>query len=410
MKNLFSFCILWMLAACGSNSQKAKEDDSSSKEDGLVRKETVLPILDLQKEYPKKEIILQDLAEVEYIPFETNDSVLLSNFTISLIGDTLITHDKSANILFFNKEGKLLRSFNRRGGSGEEYMDEYLDIVCDTIANELFILDRGAFRIQVYDLKGGYKRTLKLPYEKIQFASVIFEYDKDFLFAENILDADQRDEAPQKNKKPYYKISKKDGKLISLPFISKERIRDRVKFNVGDNYIAATFHIPPVARLGSDILIADYSWDTVYTYRNDHLTPVAVRQNYVSKSNFPIIATIDMMSDRYLLWYALEKNVDRETLAAPDGIKYLSDRFTGESWQIDITNSDGVSAEDARKLRIRISGNLPRLPRGYVLQPYPADFLMELNEAGKLKGKLKAIASTLSEEDNPVLMIAKFKE
>ncbi|MEG2856953.1 MAG: 6-bladed beta-propeller, partial [Bacteroides sp.] len=54
--------------------------------------------------------------------------------------------------------------------------------------------------------------------------------------------------------------------------------------------------------------------------------------------------------------------------------------------------------------------NLHVLPRGYVLQAYPADFLMELNEAGKLKGKLKTIASKLSEEDNPVLMIAKFKE
>ncbi|MEG0454545.1 MAG: 6-bladed beta-propeller [Bacteroides sp.] len=385
MKNLFLFFILWIVVACGSNSQKAKEDDSSSKEDRLVRKETVLPILDLQKEYPKKDIILQDLAEVEYVPLETNDSALLGNFPILLIGDTLITNDKSANILFFNKEGKFLRSFNRKGASGEEYTTEYLDVICDAIAGEIFILDRFAYRIQVYDSKGGYKRTLKLPFEKIQFASVIFEYDKDFLFAENVSGTDQRDKAPQKNKRPYYKISKKDGKLISLPFTSKERIRDCVNFNVGDNYIGATFHIPPVARLGSDILIADYSWDTVYTYRNDHLTPIAVRQNYVSESNFPIIATIDMMSDRYLLWYALEKNVDRETLAAPDGIKYLSDRFTGESFQVKITNSDGVSDEDSRKMSRRLSGNLHVLPRGYVLQAYPADFLMELNEAGKLK-------------------------
>lgn len=105
MKNLFLFFILWIVVACGSNSQKAKEDDSSSKEDRLVRKETVLPILDLQKEYPKKDIILQDLAEVEYVPLETNDSALLGNFPILLIGDTLITNDKSANILFLIKKG-----------------------------------------------------------------------------------------------------------------------------------------------------------------------------------------------------------------------------------------------------------------------------------------------------------------
>ncbi|MEG1403306.1 6-bladed beta-propeller [Bacteroides sp.] len=409
MKNLFLFFILWIVVACGSNSQKAKEDDSSSKEDRLGGKETVVPVLDLQKEYPKKDIILQDFAEVKYIAFETNDSVLLSDYTMHLIDDVIITHDESENILFFDKEGKFLHSFNRIGGSGEEY-GQYLDVICDTIAKEIFILDRFAFRIQVYDPNGVYKRTLKLPYEKIQFASVIFEYDKDFLFAENILDADQRDEAPPKNKKPYYKISKKDGKLTSLPIISNERIRDRVNFSEGDNFIAAGFLMPPVARFGSDILIADYSWDTVYTYRNDHLTPIAVRQNHVSKSNFPIIATIDMISDRYLLWCAVEKNIDVEALSGPDPIKYLSDRLTGESWQVEITNNDGVSAQDARKIRKRMSGNLHVLPRGYVLQAYPADFLMELNEAGKLKGKLKTIASKLSEEDNPVLMIAKFKE
>ncbi|MEG1008138.1 MAG: 6-bladed beta-propeller, partial [Bacteroides sp.] len=132
MKNLFLFFILWIVVACGSNSQKAKEDDSSSKEDRLVRKETVLPILDLQKEYPKKDIILQDFAEVEYIAFETNDSVLLSDYTMHLIDDVIITHDESENILFFDKEGKFLHSFNRIGGSGEEY-GQYLDVICDTI-------------------------------------------------------------------------------------------------------------------------------------------------------------------------------------------------------------------------------------------------------------------------------------
>ena len=35
--------------------------------------------------------------------------------------------------------------------------------------------------------------------------------------------------------------------------------------------------------------------------------------------------------------------------------------------------------------------------------------LVEANEEGKLKGRLKEIASTLDEEDNPVIMLMKQK-
>ena len=36
--------------------------------------------------------------------------------------------------------------------------------------------------------------------------------------------------------------------------------------------------------------------------------------------------------------------------------------------------------------------------------------LIEANENGELKGKLKEIASTLDEESNPVLMLARYKK
>ena len=40
---------------------------------------------------------------------------------------------------------------------------------------------------------------------------------------------------------------------------------------------------------------------------------------------------------------------------------------------------------------------------------YPADELLTALEEGKLKGKLKEISSTLSEEDNGVVMLLKRK-
>ena len=44
------------------------------------------------------------------------------------------------------------------------------------------------------------------------------------------------------------------------------------------------------------------------------------------------------------------------------------------------------------------------------VQRLEAPDLVEANENGELKGKLKEIASTLDEESNPVLMLARYKK
>ena len=80
--------------------------------------------IDVKKEYPKKDIILNDIAEITYIPLETNDSsVIHPNFEISLSTDTIIVSDRGQSKLFlFNKKGSYLDGFKRSGGqSGEEY-------------------------------------------------------------------------------------------------------------------------------------------------------------------------------------------------------------------------------------------------------------------------------------------------
>ena len=41
---------------------------------------------------------------------------------------------------------------------------------------------------------------------------------------------------------------------------------------------------------------------------------------------------------------------------------------------------------------------------------YEADDLVEALEKGELKGKLKEVAAKLKEEDNPVIMLVKYKK
>lgn len=54
-----------MATACGDASQKS----------------SALPQIDMNADYPEKEICLQDVAEVSYIPLETTDEILLDEGT-----------------------------------------------------------------------------------------------------------------------------------------------------------------------------------------------------------------------------------------------------------------------------------------------------------------------------------------
>jgi hypothetical protein len=85
-----------------------------------------IPMIDLSQEYPERKISLQELGgEIEYIPLETADDVLLDqNAKIVLVSDKHIiisNNDFSGDIFIFGRDGKIISHFNHIGQSGEEY-------------------------------------------------------------------------------------------------------------------------------------------------------------------------------------------------------------------------------------------------------------------------------------------------
>ncbi|MCB5172006.1 DUF4934 domain-containing protein [Bacteroides fragilis] len=76
---------------------------------------TGLPVFDLQGQYPEKEIILQDIADVRYVVLETGDSSLVGTRTILMTDSLLVTVNKKSDVIFFDKSGKYLHSFNHTG-------------------------------------------------------------------------------------------------------------------------------------------------------------------------------------------------------------------------------------------------------------------------------------------------------
>ncbi|MBR5885000.1 MAG: 6-bladed beta-propeller, partial [Bacteroidaceae bacterium] len=160
-----------------------------------------------------------------------------------------------------------------------------------------------------------------------------------------------------------------------------------------------------VANIGGELIISDFALDTVYAYRDERLIPIARKVNWMKNSGKPWLVTLDAITDKYYLWHAIKKTL--KMTAWPDKT-FLQDRYTGECTQIKL--ADKNITDKKYRFRHRASANLFTPPKGSIMQYYPAYRLIELYKEGKLQGELKKIASKLGEDDNPVLMLAKFKE
>lgn len=169
--------LFFVFLSCHNKQKSDKKQTENTTETKIM---AGIPEIDLLKKYPTKEINLQDIAEVTYIPFETNDKSLINAGNLKYIhwqDSTIITYrDKVVHL--FNNSGKFINSFNHQGGGKGEYQ-HIQDMAADFKSGEIYIYDFVIqFRILVYSFNGEYKRTLKLPSD---LALDIFNYDTKFL-------------------------------------------------------------------------------------------------------------------------------------------------------------------------------------------------------------------------------------
>ena len=82
---------------------------------------------------------------------------------------------------------------------------------------------------------------------------------------------------------------------------------------------------------------------------------------------------------------------------------------TGETRDVSFKNKDMKNKAMEDKTVSFLNSLVENRIQNCGIEVYPAHTLIKLNEKGQLTGELKKIASTLNEDDNPVLMMAKFK-
>lgn len=359
-----------------------------------------LPVIDISKSYPKKEIRLQDIADSEYIPLETTDDVLLGNrLALSYVSDKyILIHEPIRGYIFiFNRDGTIYSHFNHKGQSGQEYAwIGDAGVIFDEKNEEIFVCNQS---IQVYTLKGEYKRTLKI--NTVDSDSKVFNIDDEALlvYDDVIIEPGLEDKTM---KDPYRLVSKKDGSLISVlnihfPKRYSTRIAKIEKNSWGGLFLFYTQSM----YYGQDLMIADVSSDTLYQLTpNRKLIPLLTRKPSVHVSEEPrkVWATF-LTTDKFIIIGTILLDFNSVGGKIPF---FMYEFETGE-----VTRVSFFDAEYGTKYWE--PGNSPAIAKNKIASLIQPSSIIDAYEKKRLNGNVDKFIKTLSEDDNPVVRILKFK-
>ncbi len=374
--------LLLVMTSCGS-------DNTST--DGFIT-------VDVTKSSysPKKELVLQDFMDVEYIPLETNDEFVNQGY-VNAIGEKYIivtNYREDGDIFVYDRNGKAIRKINRKGQGGEEYIS-CLKIILDEENEELFINDFLARKIKVYDLEGSFKQKQE---GDTQFYGEIFNYDKDNLICYDECNADI----------PFLLVSKKDGSItreIITPFKEKKLFIQLLRYE-GGTRAAGPGPYSRITPFKGNWILLEPSSDTIYTLMPDcSLRPFIAKTPPVHTLDPEFYLILKLVSDRYYFMESIKNVYDFRKEEGFPKTYFVYDTQEKDFFSYIIYNGDYSYKKELYMVMFT-----PINTKDELWATIDAFELCRDYEKGKLKGKLKDIAAKLGEDDNRVIMLVKPKK
>lgn len=386
--------LLWLFAGCSIDKQPREE----------------FVTIDVTKSYPRKELILQDLFDIEYIPLETTEAFLTSASIQAITSDFLLVKENnrffSGKISFFDRTGKDLRTFDRRGQSGEEYTN-VLGVVVDEMNKELFVNSHLSKKVLVYDFEGNFKRSFNQ--KENCYYDQIEDFDREHLICH---DGSFSLSNPGKKRNSFMLVSKRDGsvKEISIPY-QERKLTVMVQKTGQSNLIASIFNKPQIPYHDGWLLMEPSS-DTIYRYTPDQLIkPFIVRTPSIQSMETEVYLFPGVITDRYYFMQSVKKEYDFAIDRGFPVTNLLYDKQEKATFEYVIYNQDCVNKKPMSLVYdIPVPPVILNTNEIAFMTRLEAPDLVEAYKAGKVKGRLKEIAAGLNEESNPVILLAKYKK
>ena len=361
---------------------------------------TGIPVVDFEKEYPQKDLLVSENADVEYVRLETTDEVLLDGLAglyLSVTDRYIVTNNsKEGRIFVFNRQGKHLYNFMRKGNSGEEFM--YAKKVrVDDKAEEIFVLD-ARNKVLVYTLDGKFKRVLDLP--KDMRADDLWNYDNEWLLSYDNYNLDR--EGLTCAEQPFFLISKKDGQVKRIGVNAKDRIGPRIYFEKNGQRGVMAVSMNYIYKNGDEFVLSELGNDTVFMLKNDEISPLLVRTPGSKDKDVRSMMSVPLKLGDYIEVVEAPKELKMESGKIETKSVYLNLK-TGECFDLNL--KDDVNFVEPSAVR---SSEYVEAPKNHILSMPNTDRLFRWKEEGKLKGKLAEMVDEMKEDDNPILIIYKF--
>lgn len=361
---------------------------------------TGIPVVDFEKEYPQKDLLVSENADVEYVRLETTDEVLLDGLAglyLSVTDRYIVTNNsKEGRIFVFNRQGKHLYNFMRKGNSGEEFM--YAKKVrVDDKAEEIFVLD-ARNKVLVYTLDGKFKRVLDLP--KDMRADDLWNYDDEWLLSYDNYNLDR--EGLTCAEQPFFLISKKDGQVKRIGVNAKDRIGPRIYFEKNGQRGVMAVSMNYIYKNGDEFVLSELGNDTVFMLKNDEISPLLVRTPGSKDKEVRSMMSAPLKLGDYIEVVEAPKELKMESGKIETKSVYLNLK-TGECFDLNL--KDDVNFVEPSAVR---SSEYVEAPKNHILSMPNTDRLFQWKEEGRLKGKLAEMVDEMKEDDNPILIIYKF--
>ena len=397
MKRVDVILAIFLIIAtgCGGN----KKSNSSNNNTSTVATQDTFITVDVSKKYPLKELILQDIMDVEYIPLESTDEFLCQG-VVQAIGKEIILVKNVINdgdIFIFDRNGKGLRKFNRKGQGSEEYIFN-LSVFLDEDKGEIYV-DEVIRNVLVYDLYGNFLRNIHRDNVKWINAS---NYNSDFLIARESPSAQKGKDT---DNQLFVLISKQNGNVVKdFRIYFEKKIEWGITNHAGNTGAAPRPY--PIIPYHDGWLLMEPSSDTIFRISQDYsLSPFMARTPSIQSMKPAVFLLPCIFTDRYhfMETITMEANLLRNEGFPKTQLVY--DKKENSLFEYTMLNNDFPEKGPVNFTMQETTNS--EIAFWQKMEPHE---LIEAYAKGQLKGKLKDIAAELQEDSNPVIMLVKYRK